>query len=263
MKTFLNAILITQTLVLAQTVTAAPPSGIPQAADIEEVQPIPDDDDFLPSDSAIIESNREHVKNVEDSVTEVLEPTDAEIRRNKNFGIGIMRGTASPWVGVGIDSHIYVNTGLAVGIIAGRGEFEDQGEVSERTYNISYNSKSLAVSAKKFFVNYQPINLELTVGYAIWEGLVVPKGSDELSSDNEKLTSSFEANGWFSSISLGCSWFWESGIFVHWVPIGIQLTGIRQTDTSRDSDTVLAAVNETIEPPAFFGISNLRIGMAF
>jgi hypothetical protein len=89
---------------------------------------------------------------------------------------------------------------------------------------------------------------------------VIPSGSDDLSTGNDRLTSSFEANGWFIGANLAMAWYWESGFFIEWVPIGMQSTRVLQLKKTTDSTSVDDAVIPSIESVAFYGLANIKLG---
>jgi hypothetical protein len=248
---------------LAESLQSPLPQGDPDKSDVNEVDDIPGDNDYLPADSSVNPQSTNNIKKIEQSVEKMLEKTDIEIRNDYSYGAALMRGTSAPWEGVGLDMHVYVSPLVSVGLIVGSGNFEDSGETADRSYEMSYKAKSVGLAARRFLEKYDLLSFQLVAGYALWEGQVVPSGSDDLSADDEKLTSSFEANGWYLGVSLGFNWFWENGYFVSWEPIGIQTSGILQLDKSRDSESVENAVDESIETTAFYGISNIKIGILF
>ncbi len=247
----------------AEGIQSVAPQAEPVQKDLDEVEDIPSDDDFLPADESVLPVDNTKSKRIEEEVGLVLDQTDSEIRSQHSYGVSVIRGTASPWLGYGLDIRFLYSPLMSFGMVLGTGEFEDADEIVDRSYNISYKAKSVSFAVRRFFENYNLISFQVAAGYALWEGTVVPSGSDDLSGDDQKLTSSFETNGWFVGTSLGLSWYWSNGFFVTWEPVGIQISGVMQIDTSRDSDSVNNAVHRTIESAAIYGISNVKLGVLF
>src|SRR5690606_11727336 len=109
-----------------------------QPEDIEEVEDVADDRDYLPPDYGVAPVNPQKMRAMEKQVAKVLELSDAQIRGEKSAAIAIVRGTASPWQGLALDVQAILSPTNSVGLIIGTGEFEEKGEVSERSFDLTY-----------------------------------------------------------------------------------------------------------------------------
>lgn len=244
----------------ANSVGLPVPSGDPQPQDLDEMDDIAGERDYLPPDYGVAPVNRKKLKKVESDMESLLKKSATDLRANKTAIISLAQGTSSPWQGTSLGFQGILSPLNSVGLTLGTGKFEQEGEVAERSYDLNVKSRAVALGYQRYFETYEPFGVQFFLGYALWEGNVIPSGSDSLSTGNDRLSSSFEANGWFVGVNVSMSWIWESGIFLEWIPFGLQSSSVLQFKKSTDSTGVDDAVIPSIESPAFFGISNIKIG---
>jgi hypothetical protein len=151
----------------ADQISPGTPQGVIRSDDLDEVEDVAGDRDFLPSDHSAAPIDPKRIKSVEAAVGEILVRSDADIRNDHSLAVAMVRGTASPWQGVSLDVQAILTPTSTLGLMIGTGVFEEEGEVDERSFDLSYKSRAVGFGWKNYWSNYEPFGWQLFFGLCL------------------------------------------------------------------------------------------------
>lgn len=244
----------------------------PDASDVDEVEEVVSDSEVLLPD----ELNGDEAKGRDGSSQRVgkikstqdaeLSYTQEEVRGRFKYGAAAAIGTAMPWQNYSLSWFKLLEPQWAVGLYVGGGQFRDSGTTDNHAFDMKIGSRSTGVEGHYYFSGFDNLSLVGTLAYAIWDGNVTPSGADDATEGEDAgdvLTSSFDASGLAVGFGAALTWLWDSGFYIDWTPVALRRSWIVQKDQSRESDFVDKVIEQKIERPFFFGVSNIRLGYLF
>ena len=235
----------------------ARPDG--DTSDIEEVEDEAGEDDVLPAFSESITGKEAAI--LEQQMLE-LGLNHLEIRRGFRYGASLAAGETIPWQNFSLEVFAVGNDADTYGVVVGTGGFHDEGRVDDRHFDLDFTTRSTAVTRRYYSDVLGPVSVLVTAGAIMFEGKIDPSGSDDLlSSEDERLQSTFRATGGFLGLAISLDALWQEGYFLEWTPIGLRYTWLFDQDLSRDSVAAADAVEKKLENLGIFGLVNIKFGM--
>jgi hypothetical protein len=173
-------------------------------------------------------------------------------------------GHAMPWQGYSVEALALLRPDLAVGVYGGGGGFHTSGIQNEKSYDLAMETHGAGVAGRFWFERLEKLSLAAAAGYTTWSGSISPHGSEEPDVDpQDKLSAAFRASGLVAGLSAGLTWIWDSGLFLQWTPVGIEMSRALSKDYSRDSTIVRDAVTSNLQRTGFYGLIDLEFGYFF
>lgn len=261
---------IVKILVLALAATSAeaqvtfpntPPTSS-EDRDVDEVEEIVPEDEFLPLDEAQQEpaAADEIAKQQTDELALSLE----ELRGDHEYMASLSIGPSKPWQSYTLELLALLRDDVAFGFYAGIGDRRDSGIIDEKAYDLKLKARSAGVTLRYYLTRLERLSFEADLGYGTWEATVDPHGSDDLVFDeDEKLSAGFRGHGPIAGVSPVLSWAWENGVCLEWTPVGVRWSRALSKTFTRDSTLGRRAVLRAIERTAFYGLTNIRVGYLF
>lgn len=236
--------------------------GTHTGTDVTESEEVVPDTAFLPVEQEGEPS--EETQSILDTQEKELGYSQEELRTRFQYGIAVSVGAAHPWQIYGIETTAIMAGDWQVGAFAGGGGVKSSGRVDEKAYDLALTTRSFGLTAQYHMERLEHLGVTACIGYAAWDGTFEPHGSDDdVIIDEEKLGASFRAHGPFVGVAAVLTWLWESGFYLEWVPVGARRSKIAERDLSRESPLVNKAVEQTIQTPAFYGLTDIKIGWLF
>ncbi len=244
------------------------PNGVPppsnESRDVDEVEEVVPEDEFLPLDEKEDELNGAQVDKIAKAQKEELALSTSELRARHDYLMSVSIGPSKPWQTYSLELASLVRDDVAIGVYAGSGDRRDSGIIDEKAYDLRIKARSAGVSARYFLTRLERLSFEADLGYGTWDATVTPHGSDDLVLDDaQKLSAGFRGHGPIFGVSAVLSWIWENGVFLEWTPVGARWSRTLAKDFTRESELGRRAILRALERAAFYGLTNLRIGFLF
>jgi hypothetical protein len=229
--------------------------------ELDEVDDLPDSDPSRPAGEDT-ESGRE-------LEADTLGLHDDEIRGPLRYGVRLVVGTGLPWEFYSFGFDAVTSPEGVFGTFAGLGRYEGTGNFQEKAYDLNFDARSVGASYTHHFVRLEGLTISALAGYVDFSGRVTPHGTTDDADPafdpaaEDALTTSFSSRGVFVGSAAGLTWLWTNGWHVDWTLVGVRKTFLFGTDYSRDSATARRAVSRDIAQPAFYGLTNIGVGLYF
>ena len=171
-------------------------------------------------------------------------------------------GQVIPWTQAAV-SYVRMNkSNYGHGVAAGVGSFPLNGVEKSRSYNLDTKTAVLTYQFRYFIPWMEAISTNAYLGAIYWSGDMKATSSDATEED-QKLTSSFKAQGVNVGVSVNYTSVYNSGYFLDWGIMGLQKGFIIKKSHPVDSSLVKKALDSQFEDPNIFGIINVGFGYLF
>lgn len=235
--------------------------GSDVSKDVNEVEEVVDEEEYLPFEGDEADEGADDIRAAQ---TRELELSLEELRSRHDYAMSVALGPTKPWQTYSFEVQSLLEDDLALGAYAGFADKTDAGIIDEQAYDLRLKARSFGFSLRWFMTRLERLSFELDLGYGSWEATVTPHGADDSDvGESDLLSAGFRGHGPIAGIGANLSWIFDNGVFLEWLPFGARFSKALQRDFTRETALGKRAILRNLERPAFYGLTNIRLGWYF